>query len=227
MPFSAYTRTQLRDRLKAKYESVPFWVDAECNAALNEALQWYNLYTGVWKTRLTMNTVADQVYYTVPSTMLFVTRAEFNGKLLNQTSIDDLDNGHPGWEGQTTADTDAPSRPLAWAPNGLTEFVLWPADAVGANSLLLDGVIPTPVLTSDVSTVDLDDSELDAVIGEALFILCAKDPGRLARALQWHQEFLTTVMAVNARLNAANGFRAIQGEDLTRQTRPFAAEARS
>jgi hypothetical protein len=55
--------------------------------------------------------------------------------------------------------------------------------------------------------VDLDDSELDPLLGEALHIATFKDPARWPRTAGWHQEFLRTLMAHNGRLNASDLFR--------------------
>jgi hypothetical protein len=106
-------------------------------------------------------------------------------------------------------------------------FALWPADAEGGNGLTIDGVYQTPTLQFDSDTVDLDDSELDALLGEALYLLCFKDPGRAPRAAQWHQNFVETVVEHNGRLNAANAFRRPEGIDLNRSRVPISVEVKS
>lgn len=221
----AYTQiplSTLRLRLQAKFESVPFFTIVEQDVAINEALQWYNLYTGLWKRRVSATTSANLVYYSTPSTLVYNSRMEFNGKLLNQSSLTDMDNGRAGWEGETTADGgDVPSSPQTWIPVGLLMFALWPADAAGNNGLLIDGVHTTPTLTLPTDTIDIDDSEIDAILGEALYILCFKDPARAPKVGGWHDEFLRTILAQNGRLRAANAFRAAQGSDLARQQRPL------
>lgn len=222
MPYTQVTLAQLRAQLQQKYESVPFWTDIEANLAINETLQWYNLYTGTWKARVALTTVANQVYYTTPSTLIYNARFEFNSQPLAMSSVNDLDNGRPGWEGETTVSGGSvPSIPNVWAPLGLTTFVLWPADASGSNGLVIDGVHQTPTLTSDGQYVDLSSNDTDDIVGEALYILCFKDGGRVPRASQWHQNFLQMVLATNARLKAANAFRAPAGFDMARQTIPL------
>ena len=95
------------------------------------------------------------------------------------------------------------------------------------NGLTIDGVYQTPTLQFDSDTVDLDDSELDALLGEALYLLCFKDPGRAPRAAQWHQNFVETVVEHNGRLNAANAFRRPEGIDLNRSRVPISVEVKS
>lgn len=225
MPYTQITRLQLREMLKSKWENVPFWTDAEANAGINEAIQWFNLYTGVWRWRVAMTTVAGQVYYTVPSTLIYNARCEYNGKTMAISSLTDMDNGRPGWEGETTADGgDVPTRPRMWIPVGMNLFAIWPADAAGQNSLLIDGVRETPTLDNDAAYLDLDDSDADIIVGEALFLLCFKDAGRFAHVSGWHQEFLRAVLGRVARLKASNMFLQAAGMDQARVTRPLSIE---
>ena len=222
MPYTQTTLASLRTQLQAKFESVPFFTVVEQDAAINEALQWYNLYTGVWKLRVVATTAANQVYYPLTGTLIYNARVEFNGKSLNQSSLTDMDNGRPGWEAETTATGGTvPTQPFCWVPVGLTLLALWPADAAGNNGLLIDGVHATPVLVSATDTLDLDAADIDDIVGEALFILCFKDPGRFPKVIQWHAEFLKTVLLRNARLRNSNAFRHTQGTDLARQTHPI------
>lgn len=220
MPYIQTTLLDLRTRLRAKWDHTPFWTATEANLAINETLQWYNLYTGVWRRRVVLPTIADQVVYATPAAFLAPVRMEFNGKPIAMSSLNDLDNGRPEWQSETTADAQNPDEPQLWAPIGMTTFAIWPADATGANSLTLDGVLATPVLTEDASTLDLDASEVDAVLGEALHIATFKDPARWPRTLGWHQEFLRTAMAHNSRLNASDVFRQAAGVDQARAAVP-------
>lgn len=218
MPYARVTRSQLRTALEAKWDDVPFWTTPEANAAINEALQWYGLYAGVWQERVVVTTVAGQSVYDAPLPLLCPTRMTYNGKSIAMTSVADMDNGRPGWATETTADTGVPTAVQLWAPVGLTAFAIWPADAVGNNSLTFDGVRVCPTLDTDSAFVDLDDSELDPLLGEALHIATFKDPARWPRTQGWHQEFLRTVLAHNGRLNASDLFRQAQGTDVYRQT---------
>lgn len=220
MSYTQVTLATLRSRLQTKWEDVPFWVDAEANLAINEALQWYGLYTGVWRQRVVIPTVADQVLYTLPVSLIGTVRVDFNGKSIAMASLNDLDNGRPTWQSETTATSGAPSTPTYWAPVGMLQLALWPADAVGQNSLTIDGMRATPILTDDNAKVDLDASEVDPLLGEALHIAAFKDPALTPRTAGWHQEFLRTVLAHNSRLNASDAFRQAAGVDTFRQQTP-------
>jgi hypothetical protein len=222
--YTQVTLATLQTALEAKWESSPFWVTAEATLAINEALQWYNLYTGLWRQRVQMPTVAGQVIYSLTSGILLSpARVQFNSRPLAMASLDDLDDGRPEWQSETTDDADTPSTVQLWAPVGLTQLAIWPADADGANSLIIDGVRETPTLAAPGDFIDIDDSEINAILGEALHIATFKDPGRFPRTQGWHQEFLRTVMAHNARLNASDHFRQAAGVDQKRITTPPAA----
>jgi hypothetical protein len=225
MPFQAVTLATLISRLQSKWDggvvSMPFWSNAEAIFAINEALQWYNLYTGIWKQRVVITTIANQVYYATPTPLIYNARLEFNGQSLAQSYLSDIDNGHYTWEGETTDTVGVPSAPQVWLPIGLQLFALWPTDAIGNNSILIDGVMNTPTLTLPTDTVNLDNSEIDALLGEALYISTFKDPGRSPRSAQWHADFTNTVQAHNGRLKAANAFRSAGGTDLNAQTQPL------
>ena len=217
MPYQQVTLATLRTRLQAKFENVPLFTVAEQDAAINEALQWYNLFTGVWRQRVEMTTVADQTYYSLPGGLVWNARVEFNGYPLALSSYTDMDNGQPGWEADTTATGGVvPTRPQVWVPVGMDTLALWPADAAGGNGLVFDGVFATPTLAVAGDYVDLDDTELDALLGEALFLLCFKDPGRVPRIMQWHSNFTDNVLDHSSRLKAANPFLSSEGPDLNR-----------
>ena len=224
MAYSVITLATLRTRLQAKFENVPLFTVTEQDAAINEALQWYNLYTGVWRQRVEDTTVAGQVYYTLPGNLVWNARIEFNSYPLTISSLYDMDNGRPGWEAETTASGGTvPTAPQTWVPIGMNTIALWPADAAGQNGLIYDGVFTTPTLTLPTDYVDLDDTELDAVLGEALFFLCFKDPGRAQRVRGWHENFIENVLDHSRRLKAANPFLRAEGTDMNRGAMPLRA----
>jgi hypothetical protein len=46
MPYTARSWPEVRERLKDRYEGVPFWEDDEARAAFNEGLHAWNLLVG-------------------------------------------------------------------------------------------------------------------------------------------------------------------------------------
>ena len=58
MPYQAVTLATLRTRLQNRYGNVAFWSNEEARLALNEALRYWNLFTGRWRTRIVLATTA-------------------------------------------------------------------------------------------------------------------------------------------------------------------------
>lgn len=224
MPYQAVTLAQLQQQLKDRWESVAFWTDAEATTYINDALRWWNLFTAQWKRRVVITTVANQVWYSVPSTLIYDLRMDFTTTPMDVTSLTDLDNGRPGWEGETTATSGVPTVPTFFAPAGLNLFAIWPADAVGDRQLVVDGVRATPVLSAAGDFLDLGQEELTAILGEALHTAAFKEGGgRWQNTQPLHQAFLLAAADRNERFKASTYFRRAMGLDSNRSQRPTRA----
>lgn len=234
MAFGSYTRAQIRTKLLAKVDASPFFTATEANFCINEAINAYGLMTGLWQTRLVLATVANQVYYELPTDILLPYRMRFGNTVLHQATIPDIDNTSPGWEAETTASGgDVPTSPQAWIPLGWTTygtglpqawFAIWPAHAAGSGSLIIDGIAPPPLLFDDADIIDLDDADLEAILARALMALIFKHPGSIAKLSEpLMLEFARAVIGRNARLGASDQFRKILGLD-QRALRPMLAK---
>ena len=164
-------------------------------------------------------TVANQVWYALPSTLVFDLRATCNLRPLDPVSLFALDRFRSTWETETTASGGAvPSRPTRWLPVGLTLFAIWPADATGGNSLAIDGVRATPSLSALTDYVDLGAEEESALLGYALHVLTFKLGGaRFQATFSLRQAFLQAALDQNDRLRASTYFRAALGGDKDQQ----------
>lgn len=221
MPYQQVTLATLQQELKDKWESVPFWTDPEATTYLNEALRCWNLLTGMWKRRETIVTVANQVWYPLTSTMVYDLRAQFSDYPMEPSSVTDLDNGRPNWEGETTVTAGVPTRPTIWAPAGLKLIAIWPADAVGGTTLVIDSVRQTPVLAAAGDFVDLGQAEHHALLGYALHIAAFKEGGvRFAATKTFYQQFIAAAGEQNTRLKASTFYRKAMGLDTGRFQRP-------
>lgn len=223
MPYTTVTRTQIETLLSAKYEGLAFWVSSEAGDRFNEALRWWNLLTGTWKTKELQATVAGQSYYTVSSGITFGFRVSWNGKPLLPDSIFGLSYGRPQWRKETTASGGTvPTEPQVWAPVGITKFAIWPADALSTNALELDGVAVTPVLVNPTDTLDIDESDLGPLLGETIHLLAFKLGGpTLQGTLGAHLAFLLAAADKNSRLKACSWMRKLLGLDRARQAKPI------
>lgn len=216
MAYQSLTLAQLRARLEARVESVPFWVDAEANDAINEALLTWGMLTGRWKTRVVLATTPGTVDYALPSAMTYRMRVAFNGHPLSPSALADLDLGRPDWRTETTADGGSvPSRPTLWAPLSLNLIYIWPADAAGGNSLVVDGVATTPVLTADGQYVDLAEADISTLLGFALHVLTYKKGGPWFAATQGlFRAFVEAAAAENSLITTTQWYRRFAGLDM-------------
>lgn len=225
MGWQAVTLAQAQAQLQAKWEGVPFWTAGESITALNEAIRVWNLLTGMWRKRVVVATPAGSPWVPLPSTLVYGAKVNFISTPLIPSSRSDLDNFQIGWEAETTASGGSvPSSPMLWAPAGLTLLAIWPADAVGGQSLVIDGVRSTPVLVNPTDYIDIGEHELDSILGFALHIAAFKlgspiFPG----TFPLRAAFLANAADLNTRLTASSYFRKLLGLDTARYSRPFRA----
>lgn len=225
MAYSTVTLAQLRALLEDRWDGTPFWSVPEADIALNEGISQYALATGFWKQRVTLTTVANQVYYTVDGSLLYGLRVEWAEYPVIWESVDAIDLGRPNWEAErTTTGRPVPRRVVKWIPRGLRTLALWPADGTGGNILVLDGVRVAPVLTSANATLDLGPEDLDALLGYALGAVSFNGPRDRWRTLSASglRTFYRAAARHNPRLLAVPALQTYfdQQADPRRTTRP-------
>lgn len=227
MPYQITNLATLRARLQDKYEGVPFWADEEARLAINEGLRFWNVLTGFWKARVLVETTEGTVWYGVPTTLLCLIRADFNSTPMTQDSLEDIDLGRSNWEAETTADGgDVPNVLTLWMPAGTTLFAAWPADAIGANVIMLDGIALAPVLVNNFDVVDLGEEEINALLGYALHILTWKIGGEIfTNTLDLYKAFIAHAALRNGRLMASKAFRQLLNKATYRDSVPGLAKA--
>lgn len=220
--YQSHTLAQMQTALLEKVESVPFWTSAEATDALNEALLLWNLLTGFWKDTVTILTTTSNWDYALPSSLVFGTRVMWNGKILAEASLDEMDSGRPNWQAETTTSGGSvPTQPVKWFPLSIDLIGIWPADMVSGNALTVDGVAQTPRLVSGGDYIDIGDEEFNAILGYALHALALKEGGeRFAATLPLLVEFLSEAAEENDQLTQSAMFRQFLGIDETRQARP-------
>lgn len=222
MAIQRYTLVDLRLRLQDRLEAAAWWSTDTLDDALNESLCLWNLLTGQWKRRETYLTAANTIDYALNASLVFGMRVQFNTFPVMPTSLWELDQGRPGWRTETTASGgEVPTRPLYWAPVSLTLIHLWPADAVGANSLLVDGVAATPLLLQDEQFLDLGEELLSALLdGAAHLATFSEGTDRFSATERQWQAFLQAAAEQNQQLKRSAQFRRYLGLDKGRGLRP-------
>lgn len=219
--YQRYTLADLFTQMAERYDESPFWTNDEATDAINEALLVWNELTGFWKCTIEIQTTQMNWDYQLPTSMVFGMRIEFNGKSLAQASLGDMDYGHPGWQSQNTqSGGNVPTEPRNWLPLSVDMFAIWPADAVGGNTLTVDGVAATPQLNYLDEYIDIGNEELSAILGYALHALALKEGGaRFEATMPYFTEFLQAAAEENDQLNMSSEFRSFIGTDENRQTR--------
>jgi len=221
MPYTTQTLAALRARLQRSYDSTPFWSDQEANDAINEALYFFNLYTGYWRGSATANTVASSPFVSVPGSLTYRARVTRAGKTLKRKSIVELYRQRRGWRTQTTASGgEVPTTIQEWAPIGLATIAIWPADAAGGTTLTFEAIRITPILTADGSLLDLGDEEIQILLDEALYVLAFKRPSILPTFRPRHLAFLAACVERNDQLRASSYFRQVLGLDQEQRLEP-------
>lgn len=198
MPYTQYTRSQLRAMLQQRWNSTPFWSTTEANQAINDALRVWSLLTGYWTTRIAVHTVADTPILTLPSLSLTQqTALSWYGEPLLGVTLSELQLMVPNWWQARAGVGDAPDAPICWAPIGFNLVALYPAP-VEVATITADGLRLTPILESDGAYVDLGQEELDTLIGYALHSAALKAGTRLlTRTLPGLQAFMAAAAARN------------------------------
>lgn len=233
MAYQQVTLADLQTALALKWESKPFWVAEEARLAINDALETWTMLTGRWKRRVILHTTANTYELALPAPILYRTRLTFNGRPLSGTGLEDLNNGRPRWREETTATGGAvATRPMVWAPVSLQLLVYWPADAVGKNTIVVDGVADVPRLVAGGDFVDLGEDDLSVLLGYALHVAALKKGGPwFAQTIPYYHTFLRAAAVENQLLTTSQAYRRALGltlrdlKPIKRLTAPAAVAA--
>lgn len=222
MAYQQVTLAQFRTSIQLRWESTPFWTDDDIKDAINEGLRIWNLLTGFWKIQVNVTTVANQVWYATPATVLYPLQLYHANSPMTRTSIDDLDYGKPNWEADTTASgTPVPTRPKMWAPKGLELIAIWPADAANNNTMQLNGIATTPTLSADGDFIDIGQEEQGILEGYALHAASLKVGGTIWKAtFPFYRDFIEAAGTRNELLRAQSFYRELMGLDMSRFSNP-------
>jgi hypothetical protein len=239
VPYQNITLSDLDILLQSRFDNPGFWSSGERRDALNEGLSIFQLATGRWRKRFTVTTVAKRVFYNIPTLSqlqiggicqaLQAIRVSFNGPTpLGWSSFYDMDCAYPGWQAQTTATPGSPATPQMCGPAGVNWLWIWPADAVGNNSLLFDLVLNAPKLVNAGEFVNLDTTEITGLLDYAQHKMSFKRGGIFfARTIPLYQGFLRMMADRNSYLMNIDIFRRETGADFARNFAPRRASERS
>ena len=227
MPYQNTTLTTLLARLADRVDQQVWWTSDQARRAINEGLRIWSLITGMWQGANNLVTIPNDPFLYVAGSMVKGTRVSMGGRRLVQSSIYGFDHGLHNWQGTTTATAGAPSVPVYWAPVGLTEIAIYPADAtVLGSAIVVDGVRNTTLLVNGADFLDLGDEEINTLLGYALHALAFyKGAAALQATRPLLVDFFKAAAKRNAVFAASNLFRKITGIDRTRYQQPMEVES--
>lgn len=162
---------------------------------------------------MVLTTQPNLPYYNLAGYLTFGMHLEFNSVPLIQSTVYNWDKGHPHWEGRPSS-----KGPTEWAPIGISLFAIRPADRIGNNSLVVDGVSNAPILGTVANPaadfIDIGDEELNSLLKECQYLAAFKEGGQeFQSAIPFHQEFLKAAAVKNEKLMASAVFRKAMGLD--------------
>lgn len=220
MPYTEYTRAALRQMLQERWESTPFWTEADANLALNQSLRVWNLLTSYWRERIVVDNIADTPLIAVPGTLAQQTAVTWKGLPMTGVAVSELQYLAANWWFARAGVDSAPERPLFWAPVGLTLIAIYPA-VLTVDSFEIDGVRRTPVLVSDTATVNIGSEELDILLGYATHVAALKTGTRLLeRTTPGLTAFLRAAGTRNPLLQQSAWYANFQKTEYAWNTRP-------
>jgi hypothetical protein len=236
MPYTNTTLATFKNLILNRLQNASFWSTTELRDAVNEGIRVLQVCCGLWTDRYVITTQGKRVIYTTTSVTVTTVdgnipqifmpiRMAFNSIPLDPCTLNDMDNGYPGWQFQTTSTTGCPDTPIMWGPIGLTKFFIWPADNDGANSLQVDCLKRAPVLVADSDYLNIDSSYISPLVGYCQHVLMLKRGGQLfSVSMNELRAFMKTLVDKNGHLQAVEPFRRFMGEEGGRRSRPRKAK---
>lgn len=203
-----YTLTQIQNMVFARLQNSPFWTATEITGYINEALRMWSVLTGYWKQRVILTTNPVTPYYNLGGYLTSGMHVEWNSQPLSQSTLTNWDKGYPYWKGK-------PGIPQEWAPVSISLIALRPADAVGQNSLTIDGIAKAPILVNQSDYIDIGAEELNSIMNYCQYLGAFKEGGgEFESALPLYQAFLKASAVKNEKLFTSNIYRKAMGLDV-------------
>ena len=184
-----FTLADLESRVLKRVDDALLYTSAEADQEINDGIRVANLFTGFMQTVVPVPgfSVADQHVYAVPAGILIPEDVDFEGRVLQKSSLRDLSLKHRDWSRETSL-----LRPVQnWAPIGLNYFVIHPADRTGGGNIQVRGIAEPPELTTGTDVITCDDETADLVVELAAHVLQVKEGGKpFADSTRIYQDFL-------------------------------------
>jgi hypothetical protein len=156
----ATLRQNVLDRLSGNNT---LYTTPEIDFSINESVRILNVFCGIQQQSISVPglSIASQLIYAVPATILIPLRATIDGRAIQRISLASLARNYRSWASDTTAKLGPIQR---WAGIGIGQFVIHPADSIGGKDIKITGVVESVALVNSGDVVSLEDEFVDAVI---------------------------------------------------------------
>lgn len=169
MAYAKTTLTTLRARLLERVGGQQkFWVQAEEDYALNEALHMWQLMTGDFVSSGNASLAADAATATAPSGCLSPFRIKDGTTVLTPTTLHDIDQGAYGWRNV------AATTPAFWACEGINLIWANPMDDAGT-TLACEFYDGADQLSAAGDYIQVGDEDVTAIVNYAHAYLAFKE----------------------------------------------------
>ena len=207
MAYARTTLTVLRARLLERVGGQgEFWVTAELDYAINEALAVWQMLTGDFVTSESILIEGDLPAQDLTATSLWPFRVKLESTILTPTTPKDVDQGRYGWRNEASGTAEF------WLTRGGRTILLVPVDGTGG-TLSIEEYDGSEQLTAAGDYVQLGDEDINAILDYAQSYLAFKEgPGEgtdLADGIA--QMFVNAGKRRASWLARENPFRRYQG----------------
>ena len=177
MPSVTLTRltSLILDRLET---NTALYTNAQIAAVVNESFRIINGFCGINQATVTVpgGTIANQLIYNVPTSLLFPITVWVDGIQLRKDSLVRLSRDHQFWATDTTLKCGPIHR---WAMIGVKTFVLHPIDSIGGRLLEMTGVIEPPTLVGGSDVISVEDDFLVMMVDYCAHRIQLKEGGKV------------------------------------------------
>ena len=167
----ATLQQQVYDRLD---NNQSFYPPTQVTQALNQILKRLNILTGFIQATVAIPgfSQAGAYLYATPAGIIVPLRIEFESSILQKASLSGIARKYRDWTNDTTASLGPVAR---WAPIGISQFVIHPADATGGRFMQVTGIAPVPMLVNSGNIVKIPDEFVSILIEYAVQRVVIKD----------------------------------------------------
>lgn len=199
-------------------QNTVFWTEQEKVDAVNEALMVWQLMTGDTVTEFSVSLPAtsgtSSGIVDVPRQIDSVLEASLSDEDLTLISMEELDEGMPGWQAASAAGT-----PIYWAPLGLTQLALSPPPDENVTLDLLGYRELQRLGPSDSITIEAE--EVDPILDYAHHYLSIKEGTiELQNTVPALARFAEAAGLRNGRFKQSAPYRYFMGLDKDEDERP-------